>query len=512
MVWWGYKMAGKSVLAGAKTGSRVGDGVAHAVSTHSAGRFARRGYLGPGDPPPPPTGPTDYYDYRGVATWRETANLDGGQFPLGSFIDLGGRRVARKGPIGLPGQLLTRHTVVVGPSGSGKTFSVLIPWIYAALASGWSVIAVDVKGDMREAFLDYKDLQRGAALGAGLTKWDFLDPTGSKPWEWLKELTTEARVDAAVTALLGRQPEKSSADPFFYQRDYRTLRGLLTFSRAVLPGVRTATDLMRTLEQDVQLDAAVRQNPRAPGAQDLDAALRYPAGEYPKVISGVVTALSALDTSGVNAVTRSTSARPSIDLRQVLDDHHLLIVGAQLQGGEISVTQSSLMLNQLAQRLYERFSGDRRPVLLVVDEAPQIADRVDLVKLMEVARSADVAVVAAMQDVAQVRDENERASMLANAASFMILPGSGVTSVRAFSERLGERFEQTVGVQFESGRRSVFGPPPSQSYGTEAVPVLREREIMEQPFGARTAAVHVKARELGITSKPFLVDMERASA
>lgn len=513
MVWWGYKVAGRSVVEGAKTGGRVGgrmgDGMAHAFSTYNAGKGARRGYLGPGDPSPPPNGPTDYYDYRGVATWREARNLDDGQFPLGAFIELSGRKASLKGPVGLPGELLNRHTVVVGPSGSGKTFSVLIPWMYAALASGWSVVAVDVKGDMRDTFLDYKDLQPGRTLGAGLTKWDFLDPTGSRPWEWLRELNSEARIDAAVTALLGRRPENSSADPYFYQRDYRTLRGLLSFSRAVLPTVRTASDLMTTLEQDVQLEAVVRQNPRAPGAPDLDAALRFPAADYPKVISGVVTALSALDTSGVNAVTRASSTRPSLDLGQVLDDHHLLIIGAQLQGGEISVTQSSLMLNQLAQRLYERFAGQRRPVLLVVDEAPQVADRVDLVKLMEVARSADVAVVIAMQDVAQVHDENERASMLANSAGFVILPGSGIPSVRAFSERLGQRFEQTVGMQFENGRRGMFAPSPSQSYGTESVPVLREREIMEQPFGPRTAVVHLKGGELGITSKPFLVDMAR---
>ena len=93
--------------------------------------------------------------------------------------------------------------MVVGPAGSGKTHSLLIPWMYAALDSGWSVVAVDVKGDLREDFLDFKERFGSGTLGAGLTKWDFMNALQSSPWEFLRELTDEARVDAAVTAILG---------------------------------------------------------------------------------------------------------------------------------------------------------------------------------------------------------------------------------------------------------------------------------------------------------------------
>ena len=68
-----------------------------------------------------------------------------------------------------------------------------------------------------------------------------------------------------------------------------------------------------------------------------------------------MAALSALTGAGVSAVTRAAPGRPSIDLEQALDDHHLLIVCAPLRGGQVSETLSSLMLNQLKQRLYERF-------------------------------------------------------------------------------------------------------------------------------------------------------------
>ncbi len=507
MVWWGYKAIGKAGVIGARSGATLGDTVASRMEMYSAGRGARRGYLAPGDPTPPPTATTDYLDYRGVASWHEAQNLDGAQFPLGAFSDL--RKGTSRGPIGLPGEVMNRHAVVVGPAGSGKTFSLLIPWIYAALAANWSVVAVDVKGDLREDFLDFKDAMAGGALGARLTKWDFTDPRQSSPWEWLSELHDDARVDAAITALLGRRPEGSASDPYFYQRDYRTLRGLLLFARAAVPRVRTASDLIRLLEDDIELDVLVKRSPRAAGVADLVAALRFPQADYPKIISGVITALSVLDIAAVNAVTRSAPIRPSLDLGRALDDHHLLIVGAALKGGQVSATLSSLLLNQLAQRFYERFGQQRRPVLLVIDEAPQIVDRVDIAKLMEVSRSAGVGVVAAMQDVAQIKDENDRSSLLSNAATFAILPGASPKSVEEFGKRLGHRFERTMGVSV-GGARTPFGAgSPTQTLGTEAVPVLREREIMQPPFAGRSAVIHIKAAELGITAKPLLVDMQR---
>jgi type IV secretory pathway TraG/TraD family ATPase VirD4 len=273
--------------------------------------------------------------------------------------------------------------------------------------------------------------------------------------------------------------------------------------------VRTATDLIRTLEDDIKLDAAVKQHPRAPGRSDLEAALRYPQAEYPKIISGAVTALSALDSANVSAVTRSAPGRPSIDLETTLDDHHLLIVCAPLRGGQVSATLSSMMLNQLKQRLYERFGQSRRPVLIVVDEAPQIIERVDVAQLMEVSRSAGAGVVVAMQDVAQIKDEGDRSSILSNAAAFAILPGASPKSVAEFSSRLGQRFERTVGLSVDG--HGGFGSRPSQNINTESVPVLREREIMQPPVGARAAVVHIKAAELGITGKPLLVDMDRGT-
>lgn len=502
MAWW--EAMGKVVSVGARTGADMGEAISARAALHAAGRGARRGFLAPGDPTPPPNATSDYLDYRGVASWRDAKPLADGQFPLGRYTNLekGGRPAH---DVGLPAEVVARHSVIVGPAGSGKTHSLIVPWIHAALVQGWAVVALDVKGDLYEDYLRFKETSGSGALGARLRRWDFTDPRGSTPWEWTAELRDDARVDAAITALLGRRSDRSSTDPFFYRRDYRTLRGLLLFSRATLPECRTAGDLLRLLERDAELEQLVVDNPRAPGASDLLAALRHTGEEYAKVVSGVVAALAPLDSQAVEAVTRSSAARPSLDLGQALGEHGMLIVGAPLRGGEVSATLAGLMLNQLAQRLYERFGSRQRPVLLMIDEAPQLVDRVDLAQLMEVSRSAGVGVVAAMQDVARVKDENDRSSILSNAAAFAILPGASPTSVGEFGKRLGQRFERTAGLTM-GGRAAGL---PTQTFGTEAVPVLRDREIMHPPFGTRSALIHVKAPELGVTAKPLLVDMHR---
>lgn len=509
MAWNGYRFMGKAILGGARGGAQLGNRLGAAGSLHLDGRGARRGYLAPGDPTPPPTSTSDYFDYRGLATWNEACNLEGCEFPLGTFTDLQ-RRARPRGPIGLPGTVLNRHAAVIGPAGSGKTAGILLPWIRAALECGWSVTAVDVKGDMREEYLAYEQSVGAAPTGAKLIKWDFTDPQRSVSWDWIQELNDDARIDAAITAVIGRRPENSSVDPHFYQRDYRTLRGLLKFARATAPWVKTASGLMRLLEDDQALSVAVSRNPRAPGASDLEAILRYPPGDYSRVISGVVTALSVLDSTGVDEVTEASAVKPGLSLKHTLDNHRALFVVAPLRGGELSVTLSSLLLNQLKQRLFERFGNPGRPALLVIDEAAQVIDRVDIKQLMEVARSAGVGVVIALQDAAQLKDDKDRSSTLSNAASFVILPGASPLSVEEFKTRLGQRFERTHGVTSGGPSQGWGAAQPTQTYGTESVPVLREREIMQPPLGERPAVVHVKAQEIGVTTKPFLVDLNRS--
>ena len=97
------------------------------------------------------------------------------------------------------------------------------------------------------------------------------------------------------------------------------------------------------------------------------------------------------------------------------------------------------------------------------------------------------------------------------AATAVVLPGAGSLTLEAFCRRLGQRFERTLGISAGAAGHGL-GSATQQSLGTEVVPVLREREIAHLPFGGRPAVAHVNARELGITTKPLLVDLHREAA
>lgn len=508
MSWSPYRAGAKAIGGGAKVGWRLGKAAQNATAQSRLSGRARGAagtrYLAPGDAPPSPTVSADYLDYRGIASWKEAANLAGGDFPVGYFADL--RRGRYEGPAGLPAALLNRHALVVGPAGSGKTHSLIVPWIYAALAAEWSVVAVDVKGDLM-ADVDAYHQEVGGTGDVPYVVWDFMDPSRSHGWEWLRELDDDARLDAAVTAILGRRDEGNRADPYFYQRDYQLLRGLLRFTPAVRPAARTVGHLINTLDSDQHLLDALKRHPRAPGARDLTTVASLSPEDYARGISGVMAALSQFDLPGANQIMQA-KARPRLVLDDTLAENQMLVVGARIRGGQASETLSSLMLNQVIQRFYERFGAGPRPVLLVVDEAPRISTRVDLAQTMEIARGAGVGVVLAMQDVAQIEQESTRSSIQSNAASMLVLPGASPKTVKEFGERLGTRHERKVNISINN-QHTGWGTNANPSYDTELVPVLGDREIRQPPLPGRAAVLHVQAPELGITSKPILLDLSR---
>jgi type IV secretory pathway TraG/TraD family ATPase VirD4 len=116
-----------------------------------------------------------------------------------------------------------------------------------------------------------------------------------------------------------------------------------------------------------------------------------------------------------------------------------------------------------------------------------------------------VSVCLALQDVAQIKDQDERSAILANCATLMCLPGGSPATAKLLGERLGERQES-----FHSTSRSPsagFGGA-SMSSSTGMVPVLGSREITAPPFFAYGAVTHVSAPEVGITSRPMLTSFD----
>jgi hypothetical protein len=488
-----------------KKGIQGGRVAAQHAQVAQARRTSAVGVLGPGDPPPPP-GVGDFYDYRGVATAAEVAHLDmrglgSAGFRLGWLLD---PKAGAQFEVGLPFEALRRHAAVIGPAGSGKTAGAIIPWIVSALRGGHSVVALDVKGDLLEEILNYAG--RGGPIGVPVGKWDYTDPSRSVRWNWIGELRADDEVEAAVTAILGREKTQSTADPFFYRRDWQLLRGLLRLTTTTLmPGKTTPSLLGRVLADRNFLQGAVLAYPRAAGTTDIMATVgRLDAADYQKVAQGVATALAKLDSPAIDQVSAADPNR-RFTFGMLFAGPMLLVVGAPRRGGDTARFLSTIFLNLLVRRLFAQFGKTATHVFLVIDEAPRFVDRFDFEEVLSLARSAGVSVVIAAQDVGQFKDENERSTILTNCATYLSLSGASPMSVKFLMGRLGKHRVSAIDLSQNSsgGLLGSYG----RGHRIDVQDVLAEREIAYPPFGPRCAIAHVHAAELGITAKPLLVDM-----
>jgi hypothetical protein len=489
-----YSTAGRLIWNTSKAAGNAGQTLGAAINDQVDSRKGRRGLLGPGDPPPPPGLVGDFLDYRGVASARETSNLHGLEYPIGSSV-----RFGRGGGslLGVPFDLIKRHAIVIGPAGSGKTESVIVPWIYSALRAGNTVVATDVKGDLKDRLKEYTS-SRGT-LGVPVTTWDYLAPKGgSTSWNWIGALNTDARLDAAIVGLIGRQ--ERSQRPDLWNIDYEIGKGLIRFAQTHFRRPITADDLRATLDQD-ELEKDLRGNQRFPGYAELWPYTQMSPGDFVKATSGIRPALAALCTPDIRRVTE----QPKLDIDSVLDHPGLVIIGARLSGGSVSERLAALALGVFQQRLFERLSQRHHDhhVLVVIDEAGPLLKRVDFARVMTTVRSGGVSVVLGFQAAEMIDDESERGTILSNAAITIAMRGMSEATADHLSKRFGTRTERVI-----SDSSTITHKNRTRQVSHEQMPVIALRELQSPPFGDFCGVISL-AGDSRVTSKPIMVDFTR---
>jgi len=497
-----FKIYGRAsaaaIRSAAKAGAQAGSALREATNDFSAGRGARRGILVPGDPPPPPTAGGGYYDFRGVLNLRKVPkDLQDAEFPLGRYID---PTRGQREPIGLPESAIAQHAAVVAPTGAGKTTSIVVPWIIAGLRAGWSVVAIDVKGDLVNQVADAEQ-RSGQPLGVHPAVLDYRNPATSARWNWVAELNSDRAIDNAVQSIIGKAPPEKG-DPYFFHMDSQILRGLLELaSVSSHRDALTASRLLSTLKDQNTLIRRLnryRNSPAYPRLRELEAL--HP-DEYAKRISGVSVKLDALARPMIEAVTNQAGMRA----HDVLRSSSLVSIVAPLQDGQMATMLSSLFINQLLFRAYDRFGNpDGVPLLLVLDEAAELESRVNFAALLSVARAARVSALIAVQNVAQFKDDNERSVIFGNCGTLIYMPGTSEASAQLLSKRLGEHPVQISSISVGPAP-SGWGSRASRSTQTQMAPVLGIREItnLRDLFGRHSALVHSRP----LSDHPFLVDL-----
>jgi len=481
--------------AGMKAGNALGHAASNAASDYCAARGARRGILAPGDPPPPPSAGDSYYDFRGVLSLRKVPpEYQTAEFPLGRYID------PAKGPgrpIGLPANVLETHAAVVAPSGSGKTTSIIVPWIVAGLRAGWSVVAIDAKGDLANV-VEQTVRASGRPIGVPVRTLDYTNPGISAKWNWCAELDSDEAISSAVDAIAGKECPEHTAKTFWL-RDKRILRGLFEM---VMASPRrdqvTAELLLKILQDQDKLAKNLQRYPSSPANGSLRSFLQMYPDKYAEEIADIENKLDVLKTPKLKAVTSQAGMRAG----DVLRTPTFVSVVAPLHHGDMASMLSGLFINQLLFRAYARYTSPGGvPLLLVLDEAAELKNQVDFKSLLSVARAAKVAALIAVQDVTQF-DDKSRSIVFGNCGTLIYLPGTTHDSAKYLSDQLGQHPVQTVSTAVGPAANG-WGNQRTHSRQTTMVPVLGEREIHDLPFG-RFAAV-VRSRPMA--DRPFLVDL-----
>mgnify|MGYP006431529211 CR=1 FL=1 len=467
--------------------------------------------LAPGDRSPNPNRLQDYLDYRGVARERELRNLFSGQVSVGCYLHPRGK-LGRE--LFLPENLLYQHCAVIGRSGAGKTEGIVVPWISALLQNGFSVVTIDVKGDLLDRLSPVIRKTRCRSW-----YWDADNPGKSLSWNWLNELQPDddSDIEAAVTSILGK-PNPNDTQPFFYQRDVRWLRTLISVVKEVYGNRATSSDLYELVADRSALQDVFRKYPHIRSfAVDLNDMFGFTFDEHARAISGLLNKLSVFRRRSVIKI----SERNDFSLSDIDTKPTLLVIGDR-QGNQQSTQLTSLIVSQLFNHVQRRMAGKvkrRIPMYFMLDEAPRLQDKIDLSEILAIARSANTGMCVVTQDITQF-EEREAGKIFNNCNTMLILKGSSADSAQFFSKQLGNR--KVENLQASRGRtlsddfrdinqgRSFFGvlfrslfSDDSQSVSVSDAPVLNTREIMNIPTGTYSAIAMVKN-----FGKPTLVDLD----
>ncbi|MGP4996032.1 type IV secretory system conjugative DNA transfer family protein [Glutamicibacter ardleyensis] len=479
------------------TSNAVGNRLFEATSN----RAARIGVLGPGDMPPASGAGNGYFDYRGVLNLvHPPYELQRAEFPLGRLLH---PRKGAQEPIGLPAHILDRNVAVVGPPNSGKTFGLVVPWIIAGLRSGYSVVSIDVKGNLLQEVRDAVTAS-GKPLGVKTKSLDYTQPIRSDSWNWVAEIDSDTAVDNAIQSILGRHAPPNT-DPYFFQQDSLILRGLLEIARdSPKRGSITSATVLRTIRDRDVLERTINRYPSFSGSRRLVHLLSLDDSDYSKRVSGVVGKLDVL----VRPTLAKVTSRSDFFTDDILNEHTFATVVAPIRDGQLAETLSSLFFSRLLYHAYDRFNSISRPrpLLLVLDEAPQLANRMDLANVLSLARAAGIVVVLALQDISQFVNENERNTIFSNCGTVITIGNVSDLTAEFVEKRLGQH---PVTVRSSTrGANGASGSGMSYTSTNQLVPVLGRREIMHPPFGERPAMVH--SRDLFQRSAPFFVETQQS--
>ncbi|MHB8464954.1 MAG: type IV secretory system conjugative DNA transfer family protein [Acidimicrobiales bacterium] len=447
-----------------------------------------------------------------------------------------------------------RGTIICAPPGAGKT-ELILRWAVAALANGYSLLLVDVKGVLRA------ELQRRlAAAGVGLPTRSFYFSTNPTPRHvsdrvnFLGGLTGETaegreQLEQLARAILPSEGFESGEELRFYRLrlGYLTaMLGLVKLRESYGPHPeRRAYDLGDVCDvasrestlrayidavvaAEAACDTGTAQEPGLAHWFDELAILvccrdhwtvhgatlcgqRADRDTYRYHTQSIVEALRPFASKGV--LGRRVSGHRSragegysFSVDELLREEQTFIL---LEARELDVGSAdavvSLFVTHLQLTLNRRHGQrDARPILLLLDETARIRG-FDAKKYVALCRSAQAAVVLVYQQLDQISRTPDRGSqqvteLIENVGTQIFLGSLVGRSHELLAQQLGRRWRSSV--SRTAGPHSTGREQQITQEETESIPAFSRL-----PAGRFPALVYIRDHP---ANKPFLVDMDRS--
>ncbi len=396
-----------------------------------------------------------------------------------------------------------QHSVaVIGPSGTGKTSGFAIP---ALLEWDGPVLATSIKGDIVEATMNQRR-SHGEVWVYDPTGSTGYDPTGWSPLAEAADWQGALRMAAWLvsTARAGDRGGLQDSD-FWYAVAQKLLAPLL---HAAAIGGHTMGDVVRWVDlqdKDQPLRALQR-------AEALDAIQAFQATlnrEEKARSSAYTTTETVLAAFADPAVLTTTKAPPGFTPARLLDgaNHTVYISGPVHEQARLRPLFTAV-IEETIHAVYDRANRPdtrlTKPLLLVIDEAANIAPLPDLAQLASTARGVGIQLVTVWQDFAQLQSRygTLAQTVINNHRAKIVLSGVSDTPTLDYISRL-------IGEQAVTETSETIAPDGSTRTTTETIryhPLAPPAQLRQQEVGGgvliygNLAPAQLKLRRHDVTS------------
>ena len=378
-----------------------------------------------------------------------------------------------------------RHSVIViAPTQSGKTTGLAVP---AVLEWQGPVLACSVKTDL---------LRDTLARRAGVGEVKVFDPTAvtgfpRAGWSPLgASHTWQAARETADRLVASAQPAHGSGEANFWNQAGARYLAPLLFAAASTH--RTMVDVVRWVDTDDQeqitnaLGGELWEKPRTPDARDERAALETLDGIWrsddrlrSSLVMTAALALKAYADPTVQECSREGELTANWLLDGAVNTAYLCAtVTDQARLRPLFVT----LIDEITSEVYARAARTGRPIdpplLVVLDEAANIAPLPDLDQLASTGAGQGLQLVTVVQDLEQMRARwPQRAETILNNHRAKII-GAGIscpTTLHHVSRILGDEEISQISTSTSSGERGRHSTTQSSTWRALApANVLRE--------------------------------------